>query len=102
MAPDQLTSTQQAILYKKDDHPDWTNTEIAESVGCSESHVSETLNEFSIDDVDGVQSKSLSISWLLVGLPLKIMWWCFMIPAKMAWTLCVEFPLRLLFGPKND
>jgi len=47
-----LTSTQQAILYKSDENPDWTKSKIADSVGCSTSHVSETLNRWEPDDMD--------------------------------------------------
>mgnify|MGYP006289854519 CR=1 FL=1 len=48
----QLTSTQQAILYKKDENPDWSNTEIADAVGCSDSHVSTTLRKWDPDNMD--------------------------------------------------
>jgi len=48
----QLTPTQQAILYKKGANPNWQNTEIANAVGCSDSHVSDTLNRWSPDEMD--------------------------------------------------
>ncbi|WP_123621088.1 hypothetical protein [Halorubrum sp. CSM-61] len=48
----QLTSTQQAILYKKDENPNWSNAEIADAVGCSDSHVSKTLRKWDPDDMD--------------------------------------------------
>lgn len=48
----QLTSTQQAILYKKDENPDWSNAEIADAVGCSDSHVSTTLRKWDPEDMD--------------------------------------------------
>jgi len=44
--------TQQAILYKKGANPNWQNTEIANAVGCSDSHVSDTLNRWSPDEMD--------------------------------------------------
>ncbi|AHZ24441.1 hypothetical protein E6P09_16040 (plasmid) [Haloferax mediterranei ATCC 33500] len=42
----QLTAKQQTILYKKRDNPGWSNTRIANAVGCSDSHVSETLRNY--------------------------------------------------------
>ena len=102
MSSDQLTPTQQAILYKKDDHPEWTNREIADAVGCSESHVSETLNEYSLDDVDGVQeSRSGVLGWVF-SLTFTIIWWCLVTPIKISWFVFVQLPLRLIFGPKDS
>ena len=104
MPKDRLTATQQAILYKKDDHPEWTNQEIADAVGCSESHVSRTLNNYSIDDVDDPKkddSGSSSLLFGLIGLLFKITWWCIAIPIKIGWAVFVELPLRIIFGPKD-
>ena len=46
-----LTATQQTILYKKRDNPEWTNIQIADAVGCSDSHVSTTLSDYQPDDL---------------------------------------------------
>lgn len=46
-----LTAKQQTVLYKKRDNPQWTNTRIAEAVGCSDSHVSETLSRFEPEEL---------------------------------------------------
>lgn len=40
----ELTSNQQAIPYIKRKTPNWDKPEIANAVGCSDSHVSEPLN----------------------------------------------------------
>ncbi|KKF39902.1 hypothetical protein FK85_24860 [Halorubrum saccharovorum] len=47
-----LTPTQQAILHKASENPDWSNTKIADSVGCSSSHVSRTLNKWEPEEMD--------------------------------------------------
>jgi len=47
-----LTPTQQAILHKARDNPEWSNSKIAESVGCSSSHVSETLKQWNPEKMD--------------------------------------------------
>lgn len=71
----QLTATQQAILYKADENPEWSNTKIADEVGCSDSHVSKTLNQWESweMDEDGTVRKDgpIPISTLLF----KGTWW---------------------------
>ena len=52
MGDDKLTPTQQAILYKKDENPEWSDSEIADAVGCSRSHVNETLNRWNPEDLN--------------------------------------------------
>jgi len=47
-----LTATQQAILHKAEKNPEWSNTQIANAVGCSDSHVSKTLNKWEPDELD--------------------------------------------------
>lgn len=70
-----LTPTQQAILHKADESPEWSNTEIANAVGCSDLHVSKTLNQWEPWEMadDGTVRKNgpIPISTLL----LKGTWW---------------------------
>lgn len=41
-----LTDLQEAILYCKRENPGYSNREIADEVGCSDSHVSQTLSDY--------------------------------------------------------
>ncbi|SFR33359.1 hypothetical protein [Halogeometricum limi] len=107
----ELTATQQAILYKKKDHPDWANTEIAESVGCSDSHVSSTLKrwnptEMNSDGTVGGSKNPSLLFWFLVQAPIGIAIW--FLKASIAVTLtsikltlgltlwAIELPFRIL------
>lgn len=47
-----LTPTQQAILHKAAENPNWSKTKIADSVGCSTSHVSRTLDKWEPKEMD--------------------------------------------------
>jgi hypothetical protein len=54
---------------KKDEKPEWSNTEIADAVGCPDSHVSDTLNRWDPDDMneDGtvVENEPIPIGWII-------------------------------------
>nr|WP_155821846.1 hypothetical protein [Haloferax sp. BAB-2207] len=75
----QLTAKQQAILYKKRDNPNWSNTRIATAVGCSDSHVSETLRNYDPDKLNddgtiavpvesGKESAGGRLKWVVASL----------------------------------
>ena len=87
----QLTTTQQAILYKTDENPEWSNKEIAEAVDCSQSHVSETLDRWDPSDMDedgtvatgpdgSVVKGLLVLSWWLIKISVWIIFWPISIP----------------------
>jgi len=110
----ELTATQQSILYKKRDNPDWDNTEIADAVGCSDSHVSETLDRWDPSDMrdDGTVPKD-SGSWPLwiylpIILPLKIAMWTVEWSVKITlwvtkWSIWLMLlPFTILFGSPDD
>ena len=50
-----LTELQADILEEKQDNPTADPSDIAESVGCSESHAYETLKEYDSSQLDGAE-----------------------------------------------
>lgn len=60
---DDLTETQRDILKTAKRNNDATNKEIAEQVGCSQSYVSEVLNEHG----DPREQSGGALKWLIIG-----------------------------------
>ncbi|WP_436929061.1 hypothetical protein [Halosimplex halobium] len=50
------TDLQQAILYTVREHPRWSNAEVADHVGCSDSYVSNTLEEYDTSILDTIDN----------------------------------------------
>ncbi|GAB7095289.1 hypothetical protein JCM30237_24420 [Halolamina litorea] len=88
----QLTPTQQAILNKAKENPGWQNTEIAEAVGCSDSHVSRTLNKWSPNEMDSDGTVPKNDSPSLIGTLLWATWWLIKISVwVLLWPISVPY-----------
>lgn len=104
------TDLQKHILREKRDVPDHTHQEIADTVGCSQSHVSQTLDQFDtadlelyddpkpLSEVDTGTSSSDSSSdpaqlGKLILLPFYLTWWVLKFTLGLTWLM-----LKVTFG----